>query len=74
MQNYFEQHEEFAGTSNLSFQLTFVATICNILINLLAPLGQFLLAIMQARTVLFIAIVLCSAGLLLASFSSQVKL
>ncbi|KAI9361558.1 major facilitator superfamily domain-containing protein, partial [Pilaira anomala] len=72
MQNYFEQHEEFAGTSNLSFQLTFVATICNILINLLAPLGQFLLAIMQARTVLFIAIVFCSSGLLLASFSSQV--
>ncbi|KAI9258447.1 major facilitator superfamily domain-containing protein [Helicostylum pulchrum] len=72
MQNYFEQHDEFAGTSNLSFQLTFVATICNILINLLAPLGQLMLALMEARTVLFTAIVLCSAGLLLASFSTQV--
>ncbi|KAG2230581.1 hypothetical protein INT48_006886 [Thamnidium elegans] len=72
MQNYFEQHDEFEGTPNLSFQLTFVATICNILINLLAPLGQLMLALMEARTVLFTAIVLCSAGLLLASFSTQV--
>lgn len=73
MQNYFEQHDEFKGTSNLSFQLTFVATICNILINLLAPLGQLLLALLEARTVLFLSISLCSAGLLLASFSTQVK-
>ncbi|KAI7894290.1 major facilitator superfamily domain-containing protein, partial [Mucor mucedo] len=72
LQNYFEQHDEFKGTSNLSFQLTFVATICNILINLLAPLGQLLLALMEARTVLFLSISFCSAGLLLASFSTQV--
>lgn len=73
MQNYFEQHEKFAGTSNLSIRLTFVATICNILTNLLAPLGQLMLALMEARAVLFTAIAFCSIGLLLASFSTQVR-
>jgi hypothetical protein len=73
LQNYFEQDEQFAGTPNLSFQLTFVITICNVLMNVLAPVGQLLLAIMEARTVLFISIVFCSIGLLLASFSTEVR-
>lgn len=72
MQNYFEQDEKFRELPNVSFQLTFVITICNILMNILAPVGQLLLGVMEARTVLFISIVFCSIGLLLASFSTQV--
>lgn len=72
MQNYFEQDETLQGTSNLSLQLSFVGTIFNIFINLLGPLGQILLSILQPRTVLFISVTICSIGLLLASFSKQV--
>jgi ABC-type bacteriocin/lantibiotic exporter with double-glycine peptidase domain len=72
MQDYFEHDERFKDVSNLSFRLTFVGTIFNILINLLGPLGQILMTYYGARTVLFISITCCSTGLLLASFSTQV--
>jgi hypothetical protein len=72
MQNYFEQDETLQGTSNLSLQLSFVGTIFNVFINLLGPLGQILLSLLQPRTVLFTSITICSIGLLLASFSKQV--
>ncbi|KAI8374083.1 major facilitator superfamily domain-containing protein [Choanephora cucurbitarum] len=72
MQNYFEQYPGFQGTPNLSLQLSFVATICNIIINLLGLVGQVLLSLFETRTVLFVSIVICSVGLLLASFSTQI--
>ncbi|KAL7308568.1 hypothetical protein PS15m_011756 [Mucor circinelloides] len=72
MQNYFEQDDSLQGTSNLSLQLSFVGTIFNIFINLLGPFGQILLSILLPRTVLFISVTVCSIGLLLASFSTQV--
>ena len=73
MQNYFEQDEKFSDIPHITVQLTFVATFFNILMNLLAPVGQILLALMEARTVLFISIVFSSLGLLLASFGTQVR-
>lgn len=73
MQNYFEQDKNLqATTSNLSLQLSFVGTIFNVFINLLGPFGQILLSILLPRTVLFISVTICSIGLLLASFSTQV--
>ncbi|KAI8641200.1 major facilitator superfamily domain-containing protein [Parasitella parasitica] len=72
MQNYFEQDEKMQGVDNLSLQLSFVGTIFNIFINLLGPLGQVLLSILQPRTVLFISVSICSLGLLLASFCKNV--
>ncbi|KAL0145174.1 major facilitator superfamily domain-containing protein [Mucor lusitanicus] len=74
MQNYFEQDESLQATSNLSLQLSFVGTIFNIFINLLGPFGQILLSLLLPRTVLFISISVCSIGLLLASFSTQMAL
>ncbi|KAI9483332.1 MAG: major facilitator superfamily domain-containing protein [Benjaminiella poitrasii] len=72
MQNYFEQSDNFKGISSLSFKLSFVETITNVLINLLGPFSQLMLTIFSARTVLFISIVICSLGLLLASFSTEI--
>ncbi|KAI8390143.1 major facilitator superfamily domain-containing protein [Blakeslea trispora] len=72
MQNYFEQYKGFQGTPNLSLQLSFVATICNIIINLLGLVGQVLLSFFETRTVLFVSIVICSLGLFLASFSTEI--
>ncbi|KAI7903952.1 major facilitator superfamily domain-containing protein [Cokeromyces recurvatus] len=72
MQNYFEQHSDFKGVTNLSFKLSFVETITNVLMNLLGPFSQLMLTVYSTRTVLFVSIVICSLGLLLASFSTEI--
>ncbi|KAI8991907.1 major facilitator superfamily domain-containing protein [Mycotypha africana] len=72
MQAYYERHLNSQGPSDLTLQLTFVITICNILINLMAPLGQILVNRFKTRLTLFISVIICSAGLVLAGFSTKV--
>ena len=73
MQNYYEQHQFGSDPTHLSLQLSFAQTIYNILINVLSPLSQLILSTLGSRNTLLVSVVISSLGLLLASFSTEVK-
>ncbi|KAI7852491.1 major facilitator superfamily domain-containing protein [Circinella umbellata] len=68
IQNHFDQHD----FQNMTVQLSFVGTIANIFLNCFGPVAQLLLAVLHIRIVLAIAILLCTAGLLGASWSTEI--
>ncbi|KAG2197712.1 hypothetical protein INT47_007946 [Mucor saturninus] len=70
MQDYFDR-EVFKGAVD-STQLSFVGTIGFAFCGLMGPITPFFMSLVGARWVLFFGTVLISAGLILASFSTQV--
>lgn len=70
MQDYFDR-EVFKGSVD-STQLSFVGTIGFAFCGLMGPVTPFFMSLVGARWVLFFGTVLISAGLILASFSTQV--
>jgi hypothetical protein len=72
MQDYYEQHLPNGKTHSVSFQLAFTGTIANVLINILGPASQMFVNYVSPRKALFISVILCSAGLVLAGFSTEV--
>lgn len=70
MQDYFDR-QIFRGTVD-STELSFVGTIGFAFCGLMGPVTPFFMSYIGARWVLFFGTVLMSAGLILASFSTQV--
>lgn len=70
MQEYFDR-EVFKGSVSTT-DLSFVGTIGFALCGLMGPVTPFFLSLFGARWVLFFGTILLSAGLILASFSTQV--
>lgn len=70
MQDYFDR-EVFKGSVD-STQLSFVGTIGFAFCGLMGPVTPFFMSLVGARWVLFFGTVLISAGLILASFSTQI--
>jgi MFS family permease len=70
MQDYFDR-QVFRGTVD-STELSFVGTIGFAFCGLMGPVTPFFMSLVGARWVLFFGTVLISAGLILASFSTQV--
>ncbi|KAI8148624.1 major facilitator superfamily domain-containing protein [Fennellomyces sp. T-0311] len=70
MQDHYDQHY----FKNSTFQLSFVGTIANIILNSFGPVAQLLLALMHIRLVIAIAVSLCVIGLEAASWSTQIAM
>ncbi|KAI9033682.1 major facilitator superfamily domain-containing protein, partial [Phycomyces nitens] len=70
-QDYYEQNL-FGHLPSTTLQLTFVGTLGNILLNILSPFVQILLSYMTTKKALALGVVLCVAGLELASFSTEI--
>jgi MFS family permease len=70
MQDYFDR-QIFRGTVD-STELSFVGTIGFAFCGLMGPVTPFFMSLVGARWVLFFGTILISAGLILASFSTQV--
>ncbi|KAI9259415.1 major facilitator superfamily domain-containing protein [Phascolomyces articulosus] len=64
----FHEHHEFP---NAVIQVTFVGTISNVLLNGLGPVARLLSAITSLRNIMLMAVFLCTLGLELASWSTQ---
>ncbi|KAL0082408.1 major facilitator superfamily domain-containing protein [Phycomyces blakesleeanus] len=70
-QDYYEQNL-FGHSPAITLQLTFVGTLGNILLNILSPFVQILLSYMTTKKALALGVVLCVAGLELASFCTEI--
>jgi MFS family permease len=70
MQDYFDR-QVFKGSVDVT-ELSFVGTIGFAFCGLMGPITPFFMSLVGARWVLFFGTVLISAGLILASFSTQV--
>ncbi|KAI8636676.1 major facilitator superfamily domain-containing protein [Parasitella parasitica] len=70
MQDYFDR-QVFRGSVDVT-ELSFVGTIGFAFCGLMGPITPFFMSLVGARWVLFFGTVLISAGLILASFSTQV--
>ncbi|KAI8341066.1 major facilitator superfamily domain-containing protein [Chlamydoabsidia padenii] len=70
-QNYYEQHV-FGTSASAVFRLSLVGATANCFINLMSLLAQVLLSRLGSKSVLFVAAVLCAAGLELASLSTEI--
>ncbi|CAO0797602.1 unnamed protein product [Mucor circinelloides] len=70
MQDYFDR-QVFKGSVDVT-ELSFVGTIGFAFCGLMGPITPFFMSLVGARWVLFFGTVLISAGLVLASFSTQV--
>jgi hypothetical protein len=70
-QDYYEQHV-FGSSPGVVFYLSLVGSSINCFMNLMAVLSQVLLARLGSRGAMFVAAVLCTSGLVLASLSSEV--
>ncbi|KAK4514594.1 Guanine nucleotide exchange factor for Cdc42p [Mucor velutinosus] len=70
MQDYFDR-QVFKGSVDVT-ELSFVGTIGFAFCGLMGPITPFFMSLVGARWVMFFGTVLISAGLVLASFSTQV--